>query len=441
MPKNNKKNPAKRFLKAFLTTVIISVTVLFVVANVIDFPFNSKNEDTVIKNSSNKTDSAAIDPDKVVATASISSVGDILIHAPVFNSVLTADGTYDFNPIFKHIGPYFAKYDYNVANLEVSLGGTENGRQYSGYPLFNCPDSIIDASKNMGVDMLLLSNNHTYDCGYQGFFRKIKVIEDKGLAYSGVASDNSQKLYNIVEINGIKIGMINYTYETPSYYEGTKAINGITLDDEVVNLVNTFNYDNLDIFYKDLEQKISMMKKDGAEAIVVYPHWGTEYNLQGNEYQTQMAQKMCDLGVDVIIGGHPHVVEPVRTFTSEISGKRTVCLYSMGNFISNQRKHLMNLSTGNTEDGLIFVVNFEKYGDSSVKVKSVDAIPTWVDLTDGRYTVIPLDDTISDWGSKFGLSDSSVTAAKESYNRTMSLVEEGIVEFNSEAYSKKDTNQ
>ncbi len=441
MPKNNKKNPAKRFLKAFLTTVIISVTVLFVVANVIDFPFNSKNEDTVIKNSSNKTDSAAIDPDKVVATASISSVGDILIHAPVFNSVLTADGTYDFNPIFKHIGPYFAKYDYNVANLEVSLGGTENGRQYSGYPLFNCPDSIIDASKNMGVDMLLLSNNHTYDCGYQGFLRKIKVIEDKGLAYSGVASDNSQKLYNIVEINGIKIGMINYTYETPSYYEGSKAINGITLDDEVVNLVNTFNYDNLDIFYKDLEQKISMMKKDGAEAIVVYPHWGTEYNLQGNEYQTQMAQKMCDLGVDVIIGGHPHVVEPVRTFTSEISGKRTVCLYSMGNFISNQRKHLMNLSTGNTEDGLIFVVIFEKYGDSSVKVKSVDAIPTWVDLTDGRYTVIPLDDTISDWGSKFGLSESSVTAAKESYNRTMSLVEEGIVEFNSEAYSKKDTNQ
>lgn len=440
MSKKSKGNPAKRFLKAFLVTIISCVTVLFVVVNVVDFPFNkNRNEDTVINASSDKTNFENNDPDKVIATASISSIGDILIHAPVFNSVLTSDGSYDFNPIFKHIGPYFAKYDYNVANLEVSLGGTENGRQYSGYPLFNCPDSIIDASKNMGVDMLLLSNNHTYDCGYEGFLRKIKIIEDAGLSYSGVASDSSQKLYNIVEINGIKIGMINYTYETQSYNEGSKAINGITLDSEVVNLVNTFNYDNLDVFYKDLEQKIAMMKKDGAEAIVVYPHWGTEYNLQGNEYQTQMAQKMCDLGVDVIIGGHPHVVEPVRTFTSEISGKRTVCLYSMGNFISNQRRHLMNLSTGNTEDGLIFVVNFEKYGDSSVKVKSVEAIPTWVDLTNGEYTVIPLDNTVSDWGNKFGLSDYSVAAAKESYNRTMTLIEDGITEFNNGVPVKSDT--
>lgn len=440
MSKKSKRNPARRFLKAFLTTVIVSVTVLFLVVNLIDSPLKNDDNDTVIKDSSDKTSFIKSDPDKVVATASISSVGDLLIHAPVFNSVATANGDYDFNPIFKYIGPYLSKYDYNVANLEVSLGGTENGKQYSGYPLFNCPDSIVDASKNMGIDMLLLSNNHTYDCGYQGFIRKINVIEEKGLEYSGVASDSFQKLYNIVNINGIKIGIINYTYETQSYYEGSKAINGITLDKEVVNLVNTFNYDNLDAFYKDLEQKISLMKKDGAEAIVVYPHWGTEYNLQGNEYQTMMAQKMCDLGVDVIIGGHPHVVEPVRTFTSEISGKRTVCLYSMGNFISNQRSHLMNLSTGNTEDGLIFVVNFEKYGDSTVKVKSVEAIPTWVDLTNGKYTVIPLDNTVSDWGSKFGLSENSVSAAKRSYDRTMSLVEEGINEYNS-GVSKKVENK
>lgn len=427
MSNKNSKNPAKRFLKAFLLTIVISVTVMFVVINFIDIPVRSEKTDAT-PDVTVKNDDVA--PDAVVATASLSSIGDILIHSPVFRSVAVSDGTYDFNPIFKHIKPYMDKYDYNIANLEVSLGGTENGRTYSGYPLFNCPDSIIDATKNMGIDMLLLANNHTYDCGYEGFIRKIGVIENSGLKYSGVSKDNTQKLYNIVDVNGIKIGIINYTYETVSTVAGTKAINGIPIDSQAADLINSFNYDNLDSFYSNLESNISSMKKDGADVIVVYPHWGTEYNLTGNEFQDKMAQKMCDLGVDVIIGGHPHVVEPVRTFTSDISGKRTVCLYSLGNFISNQRRYLMDLTTGNTEDGLIFIVNFEKYGDSSVKVKSVEAIPTWVELTNGKYTVIPLDKSVSDWGKEFGLSEISVAEAKESFKRTSALVDEGIKEFN-----------
>ena len=427
MSNKKSKNPAKRFLKAFLLTIVISVTVMFVVINFIDIPVRSEKTDAT-PDVTVKNDDVA--PDAVVATASLSSIGDILIHSPVFRSVAGSDGTYDFNPIFKHIKPYMDKYDYNIANLEVSLGGTENGRTYSGYPLFNCPDSIIDATKNMGIDMLLLANNHTYDCGYEGFIRKIGVIENSGLKYSGVSKDNTQKLYNIVDVNGIKIGIINYTYETVSTVAGTKAINGIPIDSQAADLINSFNYDNLDSFYSNLESNISSMKKDGADVIVVYPHWGTEYNLTGNEFQDKMAQKMCDLGVDVIIGGHPHVVEPVRTFTSDISGKRTVCLYSLGNFISNQRRYLMDLTTGNTEDGLIFIVNFEKYGDSSVKVKSVEAIPTWVELTNGKYTVIPLDKSVSDWGKEFGLSEISVAEAKESFKRTSALVDEGIKEFN-----------
>lgn len=429
------RNPAKRFLKAFLLTVILSVAAMFIVSNFIDIPIRTEKTDS--DGFSEKGEYNNVDPDAVIAEASLSSIGDILIHTPVFNSVKSSENVYDFNPIFKYITPYMARYDYNVANLEVSLGGTENGRTYSGYPLFNCPDSIIDAAKNMGSDMLLLSNNHTYDCGYQGFIRKIGVIENAGLEYSGVAKDNTQKLYNVINVNGIKIGIINYTYETVSTVPGTKAINGIPIDSQVAGLINSFDYNNLDKFYTDLENKIKSMKTDGAEVIVVYPHWGDEYDLDGNVYQDEMAQKMCDLGVDVIIGGHPHVVEPVRTFTSEISGKRTVCLYSLGNFISNQRRHLMGLKTGNTEDGMIFGVNFEKYGDGTVIVKSVEVIPTWVDLTNGKYTIIPLDKQVSDWSAEFGLSDISLSLAKESYDRTMSLVGDGIDDFNSGVNSAK----
>lgn len=419
------KSPVRRFLKSFLLTVIISAAALFIVVNFFDLPMQKESADVAPHTIESKKD-----PDSVVATASLSSVGDLLIHAPVFNSVLLKDGTYDFNLIFQYVKPYLEKADYCVANLEVSLGGTDNGLQYSGYPLFNCPDSIVDGAKNMGTDMLLLANNHTYDCGYSGFIRKIGVIKNSSLAYSGVANDVNEKLYNVVNINGIKVGIVNYTYETPSTGEGNKAINGILLDKNAVDLVNTFNYDKLDVFYADLEKKISDMKNDGAEVIVVYPHWGTEYLLEGNEYQKQMAQKMSDLGVDVIIGGHPHVIEPIEVIESEISGKRTLCLYSMGNFISNQRKHLMNLSTGNTEDGLIFTVNFEKYGDGRVSVKSVEVIPTWVNLTNGCYRVIPLDKDNKDWISSFGLDNSTLALAEESYDRTMELVGQGIDEFN-----------
>lgn len=433
MSEKQSRKSARRFLKAFLLSIIISVTVLFVVVNFVDLPMQKEPADVAPVTTLSDKNS-----DEVIATASLSSVGDLLIHAPVFNSVWKQDGSYDFNPIFQYVKPYLEKADFCVANLEVSLGGTENGLTYSGYPLFNCPDSIVDAAKNMGTDMLLLANNHTYDCGYSGFIRKIGVIANVGLKYTGVGKDNTEKLYNVVNVNGIKIGIVNYTYETPSTGEGNKAINGILLDKNAVNLVNTFNYDKLEEFYDDLDNKITQMKNDGADVIIVYPHWGTEYLLEANEYQSQMAQKMCDLGVDVIVGGHPHVVEPVEVIKSEISGKRTVCLYSLGNFISNQRSHLMNLSTGNTEDGVIFTVNFEKYGDGHVAVKSVDVIPTWVSLSDGSYRVIPLDKKIDDWKTLFGLNNYSLDSAKKSYDRTMALVGQGIDDFNNKESSVKE---
>ncbi len=422
---NKQNNRTARFLKSFLLTVICTVSVMFVVTNVFNFPSRDEPADVAPDNTTNIFDKS--DPDEVISTATLASVGDLLIHAPVFNSVYTSNGEYDFNPIFRYVKPYLEKADYCVANLEVSLGGTDNGLQYSGYPLFNCPDSIVTAAKNTGVDMLTVANNHTYDCGYSGFIRKIEVINNAGIEYTGVG----EKLYNIVNVNGIKIGILNYTYETPATGEGNKAINGILIDKKAVNLINSFNYDKLDVFYADIESKIKTMKNNGADVIVVYPHWGTEYVLEGNSFQKQMAQKMCDLGVDVIIGGHPHVVEPVEVFKSEISGKRTVCLYSLGNFISNQRKHLMNLNTGNTEDGMIFNVNFEKYADGSVKVKSVDAIPTWVNLSNGTYKIIPLDKSVANWETSFGLTENTAYEARKSYERTIALIGDGIDEYNS----------
>ena len=160
--------------------------------------------------------------------------------------------------------------------------------------------------------------------------------------------------------------------------------------------------------------------------------------MEPSTYQQKIGQKLCDLGVDVIVGGHPHVVEPVELFQSDISHKQTICLYSMGNEVSNQRKDRMDMTTGHTEDGLIFETTFERKKDGSVTLSDVNILPTWVNLyygSEGRrhYEIIPLDKS-QNW-SNFGLSGTA--DAEASYERTDKLVAKGIRKFKTQ-YQKVD---
>ena len=196
-------------------------------------------------------------------------------------------------------------------------------------------------------------------------------------------------------------------------------------------MINYFDYDNLSKFYTEVEEHLAAMEAAGAKATVMYIHWGEEYQLKANANQTAIAQKLCDLGIDVIVGGHPHVVQPVELLTSTTDDShKTVCLYSMGNAVSNQRKGNMNLKTGHTEDGVLFSFTFAEYSDGTVRLDDVDILPTWVYMgTENNnrvYRIIPLDQQVSDWGAAFNLSSSNVTAAESSYQRTMDLVGEGI---------------
>ena len=351
-----------------------------------------------------------------VATASIGVTGDILIHNDVLKAALTSDGSYDFNSMLSDVAPYYKKYTKMIANLEVTLGGAEKG--YSSYPMFNTPDSIATALKNAGVDMVLTSNNHTYDTGLSGIKRTLQVLNSIGLEYTGTRSSASGSRFKVSDINGIKVGMMCYTYETQSSTAGRKALNGLLLSAEAGPLVNSFDYNKLSDFYSDAEQSIAQMKQQGAEAIVFFMHWGNEYQLTQNSYQKKMAQKLCDLGVDVIVGGHPHVIQPFDTLVSE-KGHETICIYSIGNALSNQRRELISSApNGHTEDGMIFSFSLEKWSDGTVIVSDVNITPTWVELTrsNGKkvYRVLPLDASVSS------------SQGKASYNRTMKTVGSGL---------------
>ncbi len=369
-----------------------------------------------------------------VSTATVVSTGDLLMHLPIIdNAYDKASGTYNFDNIFTMVNRYTSSADYAVANLETTLRGTEDGGVYSGYPKFNCPDTIVDAVKNAGFDMLLTANNHSYDTRYKGMIRTLEVIDSMGVARLGVVKSEEEQRYTVKDINGIKVGMTCFTYETVNKNEGCISLNGIPLTKEASALVNAFNYDELDEFYEKVKAQIEGMKKQGAEATVLYIHWGNEYKVKANQKQTNIAQKLCNLGVDVIVGGHPHVVEPVELLTSETDPThKTVCVYSLGNFVSNQRTERMNLKTGHTEDGMLFYVTFAKYSDGTVVLENVDIIPTWVNLFTDKstgkkvYQILPLDKNITDWKTEFNLSDAGLKDAEDSYNRTEKIVGNGL---------------
>ncbi len=368
---------------------------------------------------------------KKISSATVINTGDIMVHSTQLDGAKTANG-YDFSAFFKNIKPYVSKADLAVANLEVTFGGEESG-SYKGYPAFNTPDCLADVIKDAGFDLMLTTNNHAYDTGLFGLKRTVDVLKEKGLLYVGTRKSASEKNYTVQKVNGIKLGMTAFSYENKCDTAGRKSLNGNIIAVEANDLINTFDYDSINDFYSLAEKTIENMKKDGAEAIIFYMHWGEEYQLKENVWQDTIAQELCNRGVDVIVGSHPHVIEPIALLHSENGEHKTVCIYSMGNAISNQRQEIMHpeCTTGHTEDGMLFYYTFDKYSDGSVTLSSVDIVPTWVDKYKGGsgylYSIVPL--STADEGSNYGLSANSLQRSQKSYERTKAIVSAGLTEI------------
>ncbi len=372
-------------------------------------------------------------PERVIATATISAQGDLLMHKPIFDTktvVLQEDGSYDFSSIFKFTDDIIAGYDYAVANLETTFGGDDF--PYQGNPAFNCPDSFLDSVVAAGYDMLLTANNHSYDTQMTGITRTLERVRGAGLETLGTRLSEDEPRYSIVEVNGIKIGMICYTYTSGLSNQGVPRLNGNS-PVEKPELVNWFYNRNPEKMYGEVETILADMAEKGAEINMLFIHWGNEYELTENSFQNAQAQALCDLGVDVIVGGHPHVVQPVELLTSTTDPEhKTICVYSLGNAVSNQRSgNIPACPTPHTEDGILFEITFEKYSDGNVYVQSADILPTWVNMhTDngGReYNILPLEkDKESQWKELFSLSEQSYNGCRMSYNRTMKIVGEGL---------------
>ena len=288
--------------------------------------------------------------------------GDAMQHKTQLAKARQKDGTYDYSDCFTGIKAIVDSADYAVVNLETTLAYND----FSGYPMFCTPVSYAESLRQAGFDLFLTSNNHCLDRRDKGLVRTIALLDSMGIPHIGTfrnKADRDTLAPKIVDVKGFKIAFLNYTYGT----------NGIKVQGNVV-------VDYID--RNKMAADIAAARKKGAEIVCVCIHWGDEYKLLPNNTQKNLADFLLKQGVDLIIGGHPHVIQPIEMRTDPATGKNALLVYSLGNFISGMRKT-------DTRGGIMVRTTLSRDSQGRAQVSTADYIP--VLTVPGEYRLVVAD--------------------------------------------------
>ncbi len=316
-------------------------------------------------------------------------VGDIMTHDAQINGALVdgKDTCYNFLPPFQYIKDYISSADIAFGNLETTLGG----KPYRGYPMFSSPPELIEAVKENGFDVLFIANNHILDRRKKGLESTIDLLDKYGFYHTGAFKDTLSREKNyplMIEKNNIKLALLNYTYDT----------NGL-----LPSVPNIVNY----IDTAQIKEDLTKAKSFQPDYIIAYMHWGEEYQLKENKEQQKLAHFLAEHGTNLIIGTHPHVVQGYSNINTSL-GDSIPIIYSLGNFISNQRDRYK-------DGGIAFEINLTKE-DSTISIKSLHYEPIWVDrsVKNNRfiYRIIPVNDYIKNI-DKYELTDMNLKAMEQ----------------------------
>lgn len=315
--------------------------------------------------------------EKDVSKVKLLAVGDVMFHMPQIRASYCGDGKYNFEDDFKYVKRSISNADISIANFETVTA--KDDKKYSGFPQFNCPKETLLALKETGFDVISTANNHALDQGKEGVINTLKNAKEYGLKTVGTY-ETPQTEYLIQEKNGVKLGFLAYTY-------GLNGLDASLTKEELSYMINLIDENKI-------KTDIELLKED-VDIVVVSVHWGEEYKRIPNDTQTDLGHKMVDWGANIILGSHPHVLQ--KTEIIEKDGKDNFIIYSMGNFISNQRESTMKNSF--TEDGVMVEIYIEKNNkDNDTKIKNIEFIPTWIDKynKDGKdaYRILPTRDIV-----------------------------------------------
>ncbi len=290
-------------------------------------------------------------------TFTMAAIGDIMCHNTQYNDAYNKDtGAYDFSYVFDDISLYTKTADICVGNLETTFAGEDVG--YSGYPTFNTPDSLAYELKDIGIDVLSTAGNHALDKGFNGLSRTIDVLNDADIAHTGTyKTEEEQNTILTKYVKGIKIAFVNFTYGT----NGIKIPSG---KEFCVNLIDN------DLITKQLD----LAKSQNPDIIVACMHWGNEYKTTPNDTQKELSTFLFQNGVDIILGTHPHVLEPMEKQTVTLEDGTTkdgFVIYSLGNFISGQ-------TAENTKTSIILNLTITKHTDGKITIDKAEYKPIYM---------------------------------------------------------------
>ena len=395
---------------------LLKIILVFICIIGVFFAFSIKHNNSY-KSKKNNSNIPTFNEKEKNYKASILAAGDIMVHTPQLQAQYDyKTNSYNFDNNFKYAKKYIEKADYSLANLETTLAG-DDVYSYSSYPMFNSPDELADALKKAGFDLLSTINNHSFDKSNLGVNRTLSTLKEKGFDTVGTRENTYDNEYIIKNINNIKIGITSYSYG--EIKNNNKYLNGIKISEEYEDKMNVFDSLDVDKAFKNITSTTNKMKDTDMQIVIM--HWGTEYKRNETYFQKQLAQKLCDAGIDIIIGSHPHVVQPVEIITSSDGKNETLVAYSLGNYISNQRRENVGIYS---EDGLMINIEIsKKNNEDKAKINKVTCIPTWVNKYNNNnkdiYEIIP----ISNEYNLNTINSLNKYKVKQSYNNTASLID------------------
>lgn len=372
----------KKTFIVFITIALLTFIFLFAIEHFFteelpaDNTINLENTETEPEN-----EPSVVITKKEDQRFSMSVIGDIMCHNSQYKDAYNSStGTYDFSYVFEDIKNYVSEADIAVGNLETTFAGKERG--YSNYPRFNTPEQLAYNLKDFGIDVLSTANNHSMDTNFSGIVSTLNYLDDVGISHVGTnATQEDQNKILVKDVNGIKIAFLAFTYGT----------NGIPVPSDKPFAVNLIDDDFI------LEQ-ISLAKEQSPDLIFTSMHWGNEYHTKQSAEQERLANLLFANGVDVILGSHPHVLQPMekRTITLEDgSTKDCFVIYSLGNFMSGQTKT-------NTRNSIILNMNFTKSGETGkTTIDDVSYVPIYMYRASSgstqRYKVLDIEKTLANY--------------------------------------------
>ena len=382
-------NENKKKLIGVIVPVVLAVLVVcgFAVSGHI-----TKNLDGETPTAQTETTTApAEETTNMISRVSLVAVGDNLIHNTLISAGEQEDGTLDYTSFYANIKDDISSADVAVINQETILGGSTF--EYTGYPTFNSPWEIGTAAIDAGFDIFTCATNHSLDKGYSGIEQECKFFSEHPEVVH-VGTNTSQEEYNSIlyyEKNGIKFAILNYTYGT----------NGIPIPEGREWCVNMMDKDKITTDVK--------AARENADVVIVFPHWGTENSTEVSDYQREYVSLFSELGVDIVIGTHPHVLQPVEWVTNETTGKKMLVYYSLGNFISHQTS-LKQLCGGMAQ------IQIEKKGDEvSITSAKLTPVVCWYKSTNGKYAFSVY--KLSDYTEELGTSHAQSGATPEYFTK------------------------